>query len=255
MDSLEKKGLEHVTYSKEGKIAYVTLNRPEKMNAYTNQTLNELGLCWKDYKNDDNLHVAILSGSGKAFSVGHDLSSGESITTEPPAVHYGDIELYKPVIGAVNGYALGGGCSMALACDIRICSEDARFGYPQAKVGITTIGGPQRLPRLIPGLAQWYLFSGEFIEAHEAYRLGLVLKVVPNDKLMEEATKLAERLLECSLNSIKHIKESVERGKLLPLNEALSLSKEITARAELTEDYQESLRAFAEKREPAWKKR
>jgi enoyl-CoA hydratase/carnithine racemase len=255
MDSLGKKELEHVTYSKKGRIAYVTLNRPEKMNAYTNQTLNELGLCWEDYKNDDNLHVAILSGAGKAFSVGHDLSAGESITTEPPAIHYGDIELYKPIIVAVNGYALGGGCSMALACDIKICSEDARFGYPQAKVGITTIGGPQRLPRLIPGLAQWYLFSGEFIDAQEAYRLGLVLKVVPNDKLMEEAAKLAERLLQCSLNSIKHIKESVERGKLLPLNEALSLSKQITARAESTEDYQESLHAFAEKREPAWKKR
>jgi enoyl-CoA hydratase/carnithine racemase len=255
MASIEKKGLEHVKYTKKGKIAYVTLNRPEKMNAYTNQTLNELGVCWKDYKNDDSLHVAILSGEGKVFSVGHDLSSGESITTEPPAIHYGDIELYKPIIAAVNGYALGGGCSMALACDIKICGEDARFGYPQAKVGITSIGGPQRLPRLIPGLAQWYLFSGEFITAQEAYRLGLVLKVVPNDRLMEEATKIAERLLESSLNSIMHIKESIERGKLLPLNEALSLSKQITAKAELTEDYQESLRAFAEKRDPAWKNR
>jgi enoyl-CoA hydratase/carnithine racemase len=255
MDSLEKKGLEHVQYSKKGKIVYVTLNRPEKMNAYTNQTLNELATCWEDYKNDENLHVAILSGAGTAFSVGHDLSSGESITTEPPAIHYGDIELYKPIIGAVRGYALGGGCSMAFACDIRICSEDARFGYPQAKVGITSIGGPQRLPRLIPGLGQWYLFSGEFIDAQEAHRLGLVLKVVPNDKLMEEATKLAEKLLECSLNSITHIKESIERGKLLPLNEALSLSKQVTAKAELTEDYQESLRAFAEKRKPAWKDR
>jgi enoyl-CoA hydratase len=255
MGSIEKKELEQVKYTKKGKIAYVTLNRPEKMNAYTNQTLNELGLCWKDYKNDDSLHVAILSGEGKVFSVGHDLSSGESITTEPPAIHYGDIELYKPIIAAVNGYALGGGCSMALACDIKICGEDARFGYPQAKVGITSIGGPQRLPRLIPGLAQWYLFSGEFITAQEAYRLGLVLKVVPNDRLMEEATKIAERLLESSLNSIMHIKESIERGKLLPLNEALSLSKKITAKAELTEDYQESLRAFAEKRDPAWKNR
>jgi enoyl-CoA hydratase len=255
MDSLEKKELEHVTYAKKGKIAYVTLNRPEKMNAYTNQTLNELGVCWEDYKNDENLHVAILSGEGSAFSVGHDLSSGESITTEPPAIHYGDIEVYKPIIAAVNGYALGGGCSMALACDIKICGEDARFGYPQAKVGITSIGGPQRLPRLIPGLAQWYLFSGEFIDAQEAYRLGLVLKVVPNDRLMEEATKIAERLLESSLNSIMHIKESIERGKLLPLNEALSLSKQITSKAELTEDYQESLRAFAEKRDPAWKNR
>ena len=255
MASIEKKELEHVKYAKKGKIAYVTLNRPEKMNAYTNQTLNELGVCWKDYKDDDSLHVAILSGEGNAFSVGHDLSSGESITTEPPAIHYGDIELYKPIIAAVNGYALGGGCSMALACDIKICGEDARFGYPQAKVGITSIGGPQRLPRLIPGLAQWYLFSGEFITAQEAYRLGLVLKVVPNDRLMEEATKIAERLLESSLNSIMHIKESIERGKLLPLNEALSLSKQITSKAELTEDYQESLRAFAEKRDPAWKNR
>lgn len=255
MDLTEKMGLQHVKYSKEGKIAYVTLNRPEKRNAYTNQTLNELGACWTDYKNDDNLWAAILSGTGAAFCVGHDLTAGESIASEPPAIHYGNIELYKPIIGAIHGYALGGGCSMAFACDIRICSDDASFGYPQARVGIMTIGGPQRLPRLIPGLAQWYLFSGEHIDAQEALRLGLVLKVVPNDKLMEEATRIGERLCECSPTSIRYIKESVERGKLLPLDEALRLSKEIAARAELTEDYQEGLSAFLEKRKPTWKNR
>jgi len=254
MDLTQKMGLTDVRYIKEGKIAHVTLNRPDKLNAYTNQTLIELSKCWVDYESDDKLQVAILSGAGAAFSVGHDLYSGESITTEPPAIHYGDIKLYKPIIAAVHGYALGGGCSMALACDVLICSEDAKFGYPQPKVGITTIGGPQRLPRLIPGLARWYLLSGEFITATEAYRLCLVLKVVPNDKLMEEANILAQKLCECSSNSIRYIKEAIEEGKELPLRQALYLSKLVTRKAEATEDYQDSLIAFKEKREPRWKK-
>jgi len=255
MEVTQKLGLRDVRYVKKDRIAYVTLNRPDRLNAYTNQTLIELNKCWADYESDDKLQVAILSGEGAAFSVGHDLYAGESITTEPPAIHYGDIKLYKPIIAAVNGYALGGGCSMALSCDVRICAEDAKFGYPQPKIGITTIGGPQRLPRLIPGLARWYLLSGEFITASEAYRLGLVLKVVANDKLMEEANLLAQKLCECSSNSIRHIKEAIEEGKELPLRQALYLSKLVTRKAEATEDYQDSLIAFKEKRVPLWKKK
>jgi enoyl-CoA hydratase len=139
---------------------------------------------------------------------------------------------------------------MALACDIMIMGDDARIGYPQAKVGIISIGGPQRLPRLIPGLAKWYLFSGEFMTAEEAYRHGLALKVVPADQILEEANKLAEKLCESSPASIRTLKESIERGSLLPLGEAFKLSKQIAARFEATQGYQEAMKAFLEKKDP-----
>ena len=139
---------------------------------------------------------------------------------------------------------------MALACDILIMGDDAKIGYPQAKVGIISIGGPQRLPRLIPGLAKWYLFTGEFITAEEAYRHGLALKVVPANQLLEEATKLAEKLCESSPTAIRTLKESIERGSLLPLGEAFKLSKQIAARFEATPGYQEAMKAFLEKKDP-----
>ena len=132
-------------------------------------------------------------------------------------------------------------------------AEDAKIGYPQAKIGIISIGGPQRLPRLIPGLAQWYLFSGEFIEAAEAYRLGLCLRVVPADQLLSEATRAAEILCESSPDSIRTLKDSIESGRQLPLNEALAQSKQIAARYETSEVYQQNLHDFIDKREPAFK--
>jgi enoyl-CoA hydratase/carnithine racemase len=237
MDMTKKFGLESTTYEKKGDIAYVALNRPEKLNAYTNDLISELAKIWNDYNKDDNLRAAILYGQGKHFCAGHDLHQPEALTSEPPSVHYGNLKVYKPIIAAVSGYALGGGCSMVLGADIRILADDAMIGYPQAKVGIITIGGPQRLPRMIPGVARWYLFTGELIPAAEAYRLGLCVKVVPRDKLMEEATLMA-------------VKESAERGSLVSFNEAMIISKEIGAKFEETEECKEAMKAFKEKRQP-----
>lgn len=250
MDLTEQFGFKHIRYEKKGMIAYVSMNREKVLNTYTNGTLFEMQKAWQDYDKDDNLRAAILYGQGKHFCAGHDLTAKESLASEPPAIHYGDLEIFKPIIGAVGGYALGGGCSMALACDILIMGDDAKIGYPQAKVGIISIGGPQRLPRLIPGLAKWYLFTGEFITAEEAYRHGLAFKVVPANQLLEEATKLAEKLCESSPASIRTLKESIERGSLLPLGEAFKLSKQIAARFEATPGYQEAMKAFLEKKDP-----
>ena len=245
--------LTQIRYEKKDMIAYVSLDTGDPLNTYTNTTLNELHTVWMDYNEDDNLRVAILYGEGKNFCGGHNLKATESLASEPPAIHYGDVKLLKPTIAAVSGYALGGGCSQALACDMVVLSENAKLGYPQAKIGIISIGGPQRLPRLIPGSAQWYLFSGEFIEAYEAYRLGLCLKVVPPELLLSEATRVAEVLCESSPDSIRTLKESIEAGRQLPLNEALAVSKKIAARYESSEVYQQNLQDFIDKREPAFK--
>ena len=255
MEVTEKMGLQHIRYVKDDKIARVILNRPNKLNSYTNLTTTELYNVWEDFKEDDNLRVAILSGEGKSFCAGHDLAGYEPILTEPPSLHYETIKIYKPIVCAYQGYALGGGASLAFACDVLICSEEAKIGYPQSKGGVVSIGGPPKLPRLIPGLAKWYLFSGELIDAQEAYRLGLVLKVVPRDKLMEEADNLAKKLAECSPISISHMKEVVERGKQLPLDATIEMSKDVATRAEHTEDFKDSLVAFKEKRAPKWKER
>lgn len=252
-DVTEKLGLKEIKYEKKGMIAYVALNTGDRLNTYTNNTLNELQKVWKDYNDNDELRVAILYGEGGNFCGGHNLRATESLASEPAAIHYGDFKLYKPTIAAVCGYALGGGCSQALGCDMMILAEDAKIGYPQAKHGIISIGGPQRLPRMIPGMAQWYLFSGEFITAQEAYRLGMCVKVVPTDKLLEETTKVAEVLCESSPDSIKTLKESIETGKNLPINEAFKVSKQIAARYESSDVYQDNLKAFVEKRVPAFK--
>ncbi len=245
--------LSEIKYEKKGMIAYVSLDTGDPLNTYTNSTLNELNDVWKDYNEDGDLRAAILSGTGKNFCGGHNLKATESLASEPPAIHYGDVKVLKPTIAAVGGYALGGGCSQALACDMMILAEDAKIGYPQAKIGIISIGGPQRLPRLIPGLAQWYLFSGEFIEAAEAHRLGLCLRIVPTDQLLEEATKVAEVLCQSSPDSIRTLKKSIEAGSQLPLNDALAQSKKIAACYESSAVYQQNLQDFIDKKEPAFK--
>ncbi len=256
VDLTQQMGLTTVEYFKKGHVAYIALNRPEKLNATTHEVLYDMLACWEDLNADDNAWVAVLSGNGRAFCTGHDFTIKSKRVTEPASLHYGGLDITKPVIAAVHGYALGVGCSMALACDVVICSEDAKFGYPQAKRGLITVGGPIRLPRLIPGAARWYLFSGEDMDAQEAYRLGMVLKVVPREKLMDEATRMALQLCEGSPTSMRYLKQAVERGKLLSLNEALLMSKQLADYAEgHTEDFKEAVAAFKEKRKPVFKNR
>ena len=245
-----------VTYEKRGAVAHVVL-ATDKLNTYTNRTLLDLQDVWRDFADDDALRVAILSGAGENFCGGHNLKVAEEepVSTEPAAIHYGDLQVLKPIVGAVRGYALGGGCSMALACDILVLSETATLGYPQARPGLISIGGPQRLPRLIPGLAQWYLFSGEVMDAAEAYRLGLCLRVVPDATLLDAAGALAETLCRSSPDSIRALKESIEAGRTLNLDEAFKVSKQIAARYEATPAYRDNLRAFLDRTVPPFRPR
>jgi enoyl-CoA hydratase/carnithine racemase len=248
--------LQQTLYEKKGKLAYVTMNRPERLNAYDNSTVLEWWEIWQDFQKDDNLLVAILSGNGRAFCAGHDIKDMDP-GPEPPSLHYGGVEVSKPIIAAIHGYCLGGGCSMALGCDIRLCSEDALFGYPQPAYGMMSIGGHQRLPRMtFPGMALYYMLTGEYINAQEAYRLGLVVKVLPNrEELMAEATRLAERLCRNAPLSVRFTKEAFSRGQQTSLREGLHIAQLLFKRLSETEDWQEGLKAFAEKRQPEWKGR
>lgn len=256
-----------VLYEKKDKLAYITLNRPGALNAYTDKMTLELEQIWYDFRDDSELWVAIVTGAGeKAFCSGHDIrdvaepqvmkAERADLADVAPTMWYSDIEIYKPIIAAVNGYALGGGCSLALACDIRIAAETAAFGYPQPRSGFMSLGGHQRLPRMIPaGKALEMMLTGDLIDAREAERLGLVSKVVSGAELMATATKVAERLCENGPLAVRATKEAFIRGQRLPMSEGIRMARDIWNRLKQSEDAKEGLKAFLEKRKPVWKAR
>ena len=242
-------------YEKKGKIAYVTLNRPEKMNALNTELIHELSETWVDFRDDDNLWVAILTGAGKAFCVGADYQSinDPGFTTTPienPSHH----QIWKPVICAINGHALGRGMGLALGCDIRVAAEAAQFGCPEPKFGTVTrvdIFEPY-LPR---GMASELLLIGDSISAQRAYELNLVNKVVPQEQLLNKATAIAERLCENAPLAVRGIKEMLTKNKDLSRTEADELFETIKARVRSSEDRKEGMNAFKEKRKPRWQGR
>jgi enoyl-CoA hydratase/carnithine racemase len=251
-------------YEKKGHIAYITINRPEVMNALHYDANVELGEIFNDFKQDDESWVAIFTGAGeRAFSAGNDLKAtaaatarGEKLPDKP--VIFGGItsgfECYKPIIAAVNGFALGGGFELALACDIIIAAEHARFGLPEPRVGlIAAAGGMHRLPAQIPlKLAMGMMLTGKQITAQEAYRFGLVNEVVPGTEIMAVAERWANEILECSPVSVRLTKEAVYAGLTYSVEEAMKLDKPRLKRLLESEDFVEGPKAFSEKRKPQW---
>jgi enoyl-CoA hydratase/carnithine racemase len=254
---------QYVIYEKKGHIAYVTINRPEVMNALHHDANVELSQIFNDFKQDDEAWVAILTGAGqKAFSAGNDLkaTAAESARGEKPTldVPFGGItsgfECDKPIIAAVNGFALGGGFEMALACDLIIAVEQARFGQPEPRVGlIAGAGGAHRLPAQIPlKQAMGMLLTGKQITAQEAYRVGLVNEIVPAAELMAAAERWANEIMECSPLSVRLTKEAVLAGRSLPIEEAIRQDAPRLQRIFASQDFIEGPKAFAEKRKPRW---
>jgi crotonobetainyl-CoA hydratase len=255
---------QHTIYEKKGHIAYITINRPEVMNALHYDANVELGEIFNDFKQDDESWVAIFTGAGeRAFSAGNDLKAtaaatarGEKLSDKP--VIFGGItsgfECYKPIIAAVNGFALGGGFELALACDIIIAAEHARFGLPEPRVGlIAAAGGMHRLPAQIPlKLAMGMMLTGKQITAQEAYRFGLVNEVVPGTEIMAAAERWANEILECSPVSVRLTKEAVYAGLTYSVEEAMKLDKPRLKRLLESEDFVEGPKAFSEKRKPQW---
>ena len=255
---------QHTIYEKKGHIAYITINRPEVMNALHYAANVELGEVFNDFKQDEESWVAIFTGAGeRAFSAGNDLKAtaaatarGEKLPDKP--VIFGGIthsfECNKPIIAAVNGFALGGGFELALACDIIIAAEHARFGLPEPRVGlIAAAGGMHRLPAQIPlKLAMGMMLTGKQITAQEAYRVGLVNEVVPGTEILAAAERWANEILECSPVSVRLTKEAVYAGLTYSVEEAMKLDRPRLKRLLESEDFVEGPKAFSEKRKPQW---
>jgi enoyl-CoA hydratase len=258
---------ETLIYEKEEGIAIITLNRPERLNALSIRLKEELEDAFEAAGGDSEVRVVILTGGLKCFSAGADIKERAKIQAAQADAYfsrlknhdyYGRIENFeKPVIAAVSGVAVGGGCELALVCDLRIASESARFGVPEVKLGmIPAAGGTQRLPRLI-GItrAKELLFTGEFIDAQEAWRIGLVNKVVPVESLMQEAGALARKLIGNPPLAVKFAKRAVNAGMQMDLSSALDYESYCASLLSVSEDRIEGFNAFVEKRKPVFKGR
>ncbi len=246
-----------VDYKKEGRIAIFTINRPEAFNALSMQVHKELIEAMLDFKNDDALWVGIVTGAGdKSFSAGQDIKEFRPGRLEAQDLVYGvPDKIWKPIIAAINGWCLGGGLELALACDLRIAAEHARFGQPEINIGyMPGGGGTQRLPRFIPwAKAAELLLIGEPIDAQEAYRLGLVNKVVPLDQLMSTAKEWAELICKKGPLGVRASKEAMIRGYSMTLEKGLELERSLNNGLRDTEDFIEGASAFTEKRQPDYK--
>lgn len=254
-----------ITYEKKDRIAVVTMNRPDAMNCISFNDLQELGRVWLDFRDDDELLVAILTGAGdKAFCAGADLqdliprvNSGEFSITPTIAGFLKNINCYKPIVAAVNGHCLAGGLEMLQGTDIRIAVEDATFGLPEVKWGLfPTAGSTVRLPRQIPFCwAMEILLLGEPITAQQALQIGLINRIVPREKLMDEAMKVARKLSQNGPLAIRAIKESALRSYDLPEEEAYYLEAFMANQVFGTRDATEGPQAFLEKRKPVFEGR
>ena len=253
---------ETIIFEKKGNVAWITLNRPEKLNAQNNQIRRELADAFSNAWDDGEVRVIVVTGAGKAFSAGADLQEFAELSSveirqsrEKPTLTELMRNLPKPIIAAVNGYALGGGCELAMACDIIIASENASFGQTEIRVGlIPGRGGTQLLPRLIgEKRAKELIFTGDIISAREAERIGLVNKVVPPEKLREAVAELIGKLLDKSPAILKLAKAAVNKSMDLGLSDGLSYERELFSLCFGTEDQKEGAKAFLEKRKPVFK--
>jgi enoyl-CoA hydratase len=246
-------------YDKKGAIAYVTLNRPKVLNALNQQTWEDLRAAFEDARDDTAVQGAILTGAGdKAFIAGEDISELANVTAVEAqrSSSYGQEvlnlieDLGKPVVAAVNGFALGGGCETAMACTIRVASENAKFGQPEVKLGVIPGGGgTQRLPRLVgKGRALQLILSGEMIGAQEAYRIGLVNEVVPAADLITRAEAILKQIFANAPIAVKFAIEAVNNGSETSLAEGLALEAALFGLCAGTEDKKEGTQAFLQKR-------
>jgi enoyl-CoA hydratase/carnithine racemase len=260
-----------VRYEPQGKIAWITLDRPEALNTFDRAMHIELHDAWMAFRDDPELWVAVVTGAGdRAFSAGADVRSWgaavDDLRQHPhgPGRHLwetrydwdlqGGLEVWKPTIAAINGYCIGEGLTLALACDLRIASEKATFQFPEIQIGVPTIAGAIRAPRVVGlGAALELLLIGDRVDAQRAYDMGLVNRVVAHEQLIHEATRIAARLARNAPQAMAATKEMAYRSTTISFNDALRMGEAFRKLAGGTEDSREGVRAFRDKREPGFK--
>jgi enoyl-CoA hydratase/carnithine racemase len=256
----------NILFEKKNSIAYIIVNRLKVLNALNMATMEELRAAFHDIKNDASVRVVILTGAGeKAFIAGadigelaqHDAVSGKEYTHRGQSVLNLIENLGKPVIACINGFALGGGCEIAMACTMRLASDNAQIGQPEVKLGIIPgYGGTQRLPRLVgKGISMQLLLTGEMITAQEAHRIGLVNEVTAQADLIPHAEAIAQKIIANAPLAVQYTMEAVNKGMETPLAEGLYLEAVLFGAACATEDKKEGTQAFLEKRQAQFKGR
>ena len=254
-----------VLYELDGHVATITYNRPGALNAINGEMRADLNAAFARFRDDDDAWVAIVTGSGRAFCAGADLRDGAGATGtfagtfwEKPTLNSFESgwEIYTPVIAAVNGYCLGYGLTLVTWCDFVVASERAEFGFPEVRIGVPTIVGAIRLPRLVNWQhAMEVLLTGERIGADRAKEIGIAGWVVPHDDLMLEARRLADRLLAAAPLAARTIKEVATRTRAMPMLEAIRFGETMRLVALATEDAAEGMAAAREQRTPEWRAR
>lgn len=253
----------NILFEKSDGIGFITINRPKVLNALNKETMVELKDVVRMIGTDSDIKVVIITGSGqKSFVAGADISEMQGMSAlegrewgKYSQDVFNEVEnLPQPVIAAVNGYALGGGCELAMSCDIRIASDNARFGQPEVLLGVIPgFAGTQRLPRLVgKGRAKELLFTGKQIDAVEACRIGLVNSIVPLDKLMDTAKEMANLIMERGSIAVRLCKAAVNEGLDMDFESGQAYEREVFGLCFATEDQKEGMRAFVEKRKPAF---
>ena len=257
---------ENILVETRGRVGLITLNRPKALNALNDALMNELGDALEKFQDDEGIGAVVITGSEKAFAAGADIGAmkdwgymdvykADYITAEWETVS----RCRKPVIAAVAGYALGGGCELAMMCDFILAADNAKFGQPEINLGIIPgAGGTQRLPRFVgksKAMEMVLLGQARMMDAQEAERCGLVSRIVPLAELVEEAVRTAQKIAELSLPIVMLAKESVNRAFETTLAEGVRFERRMFHSAFATEDQKEGMAAFAEKRKPAFKHR
>lgn len=248
---------------KQEDICIVKINNPQAMNALNSTVLSELDCAFSQIESDQTIKVVILTGEGRAFVAGADISQmstmnaaeGKAFGEQGAAVFRKIEQLKVPVIAAVNGFALGGGCELAMACDIRIASAKAKFGQPEVGLGITPgFSGTQRLPRLVGmGVAKELIYTADIIGADEAYRIGLVNKVAEPEALMDQAIEMAKKIASKAPIAVRYSKEAINRGCQVDIDTAIAIEANLFGLCFASEDQKEGMSSFLNKKAPEFK--